>query len=75
MRPFDMSQQAVSKHLAYLQRARLIDKRREGRLHVCTLNPAPLEEVAAWADGYRALWEANFRRLDAVLDELRKQQP
>ncbi len=69
-RPFRMSQQAVSKHIAFLERARLIEKRRDGRLHVCTLNPEPLEEVAAWTEDYRELWEKNFQRLDTLLDEL-----
>jgi len=69
-RPFRMSQQAVSKHLACLQRARLIRKRRVGRLNLCSLEPAPLKAVAEFAEGYRALWEGNFARLDAVLDEL-----
>ena len=70
-RPFRMSQQAVSKHVAYLEKTRLIEKRRDGRLHVCTLRPEPLQEVAGWAEGFRELWEANFRRLDALLDELK----
>ena len=45
--PFAMSQQAISKHLAYLERARLIDKRRSGRQHFCILNPAPLAALPA----------------------------
>ncbi len=73
-RPFRMSQQAVSKHLSYLERARLIDKRRHGRLHICTLNPAPLKEVAEWAETYRRFWDDSFQRLDAVLDELKTRE-
>ncbi len=73
-RPFRMSQQAVSKHLACLERARLIRKRRRGRLHMCILNPAPLKEVAAWIEGYRRFWEENFQRLDALLDELKTEE-
>lgn len=68
--PFDMSQQAVSKHLACLERARLVRKKREGRVHVCTLAAKPLREVAEWAESYRAAWEENFARLDDLLDEL-----
>ena len=41
-RPFRISQQAVSKHVAYLERAHLVRKRRDGRLHVCTIDPKPL---------------------------------
>lgn len=69
--PFNISQQAVSKHLAYLQRARLIEKRREGRQHFCTLKPAAVREIAIWAEGYRRFWEESFERLDALLDELK----
>jgi len=73
-RPFRISQQAVSKHLAVLERARLIEKRRQGRLSICSLNPKPLEEIAGWAEGFRESWEANYRRLDALLDELRTRE-
>jgi DNA-binding transcriptional ArsR family regulator len=69
-RPFDISQQAISKHLAYLEDAQLIDKRREGRLHICSLNPAPLQEVAEWTGEFRKFWETSFQRLDALLDEM-----
>lgn len=69
--PFRMSQQAVSKHIAYLENAHLIEKRRDGRLHICTLDPKPLKEVADWAEEYRANWEANFARLDDVLAEMK----
>ena len=65
--PFRMSQQAVSKHLAYLEKARLVAKRRQGRVHVCRLNPTPLREVAEWAATYRAFWDQSFDRLDAYL--------
>jgi DNA-binding transcriptional ArsR family regulator len=68
--PFRMSQQAISKHLAYLERARLVDKQRTGRLHVCTLRARPLQEVAEWADTYRRFWEESFERLDEVLEDL-----
>ena len=65
--PFEMSQQAVSKHLAYLERARLVEKRREGRSHVCTLRPAPFKEVAEWVEYYRNFWEQTLDRLDEYL--------
>ena len=65
--PFRMSQQAVSKHLAYLERARLVEKRREGRRQVCTLNPVPFREVDAWMGDYRRFWEESFDRLESIL--------
>ena len=68
--PFDISQQAVSKHLAQLLDARLVEKERRGRTQVCTLRPDPIREVAAWAEDYRRLWEARFGMLDDVLQDL-----
>jgi DNA-binding transcriptional ArsR family regulator len=68
--PFRISQQAISKHLAYLERARLIEKRRDGRQQVCRLNPKPMREVAAWVEQYRQYWEEALGRLDALLHEL-----
>ncbi len=72
--PFRISQQAVSKHLAYLERARLVEKRREGRRHVCTLSPAPFKEVADWVEHYRRFWDESFDRLDAYLHELKQKE-
>jgi DNA-binding transcriptional ArsR family regulator len=68
--PLGISQQAVSQHLARLERAGLIRKRRQGRLHICSLAAEPLAELAAWTEGYRRFWEERFQRLDAVLEEM-----
>jgi DNA-binding transcriptional ArsR family regulator len=65
--PFHLSQQAVSKHLAYLERARLVRKRRRGRTYVCTLRPAPFREVSDWVEPYRIFWEQALHRLDQYL--------
>jgi DNA-binding transcriptional ArsR family regulator len=70
-RPFAMSQQAISKHVASLERAHLIQKRRAGRQHLCALNPDALRAVAQWAESYRRVWEKNFQRLDALLKEMK----
>jgi DNA-binding transcriptional ArsR family regulator len=72
--PFRMSQQAVSKHLAYLERAHLVAKRREGRRHVCTLRAAPFGEVAAWVEEYRRFWDESFERLDALLERMKRKE-
>jgi DNA-binding transcriptional ArsR family regulator len=67
--PFSMSQQAVSKHLAYLENARLIRKKRRGREHFCTLEAQAIRHVAHWAEGYRKFWEASHDRLDVLLQK------
>jgi len=62
--PFAMSQQAVSKHLAYLESARLVKKRRKGRQHVCALNGDGLDKVASSVAKTRTFWTENFDRLE-----------
>jgi DNA-binding transcriptional ArsR family regulator len=71
--PFAMTQQAISKHLAYLERARLIDKQRRGRRQLCTLNPAPLDGVSGWVEECRNFWVQGFDRLDAVLQDMKQE--
>jgi DNA-binding transcriptional ArsR family regulator len=67
--PFDMSLNAVSKHIRILERARLVRRRRVGREHLLTFNPAPLDRAAAWIASQRALWTARLEALDALLTE------
>jgi DNA-binding transcriptional ArsR family regulator len=67
--PFDISLNAVSKHIRILERARLVHRRRMGREHVLTFNPGPLDQAAAWIDAQRALWTARLDTLDAILTE------
>jgi DNA-binding transcriptional ArsR family regulator len=66
-RPFGMSLEGVSKHVRVLERARLVHRRREGRAHVLTLDPAPMDRVAAWIDEQRALWSSRLQALDELL--------
>lgn len=70
--PYGISQQAVSKHLAYLVRARLVKKRRAGRQHICTIRPEPLREVSEWMEQYRQMWEQRLDRLDNYLHTLQE---
>jgi DNA-binding transcriptional ArsR family regulator len=69
--PFAMSQPAVSKHLKVLERAGLIRRGRDAQRRPCHIEAAPLAEANQWIERYRALWEANFERLDTLLDELK----
>ena len=73
-RPFDMSGPAVCKHLRVLERAGLIRRGREAQSRPCLLEPAPLKQVVAWAEAYRALWDESFDRLDVYLQELHAQR-
>lgn len=69
--PFDMSQPAISKHLKVLERAGLVSVGQDGRRRPRRLDPEPLEAATAWIERYREIWEANFRRLDGLLAELK----
>ena len=65
--PFNISQQAVSKHIAVLRNAGIVRQEREGRTNWCRLEPKPLEEALAWLEGYRSLWEGRLDRLEKHL--------
>lgn len=69
--PFAMSQPAVSKHLKVLERAGLISRGRAAQRRPRRIEARPLAEASAWLERYRQLWEGNFQRLDALLDELK----
>ena len=62
-KPFAMTRVAVSKHLRVLEKARLISRAIDGRVHRCTLRPEPLREVERWLADYRGFWT---QTLDAL---------
>ena len=66
-RPFDISLNAVSKHIRRLERAGLVRRRRSGREHFLSLEPEPMAEAMAWMDRQRALWTARLDALDELL--------
>jgi DNA-binding transcriptional ArsR family regulator len=70
--PFTMSQPAVSKHLKVLERAGLISVGHDGQRRPRRIEGKPLGEASAWLERYRAIWEANFQRLDDLLEELQR---
>jgi len=72
--PFAMSQPAISKHLKVLERAGLISRGREAQRRPRRLEAKRLEEADKWLERYRQLWEGNYQRLDALLDELKAQE-
>ncbi|MGF6175175.1 ArsR/SmtB family transcription factor [Ensifer sp. 4252] len=69
--PFAMSQPAVSKHLKVLERAGLVSRSRDAQRRPCRIEIDPLTEATDWLADYRKLWEANFARLDTLLEELK----
>lgn len=73
--PFAMSLPAVSKHLRVLEHAGLIAKGREAQWRPCRLQPAPIRDVAEWAERYRDIWEGRLDRLGSYLNDLTTTDP
>jgi DNA-binding transcriptional ArsR family regulator len=65
--PFRISLPAFSRHLRVLEHARLIQRRRDGRLHLIQARPAGAVEARRWMDRYVAGWESSFDALDRLL--------
>ena len=70
--PFEMTQPAISKHLKVLERAGLITIGHDAQRRPRKLEAAPLAEATRWLEKYRKFWERRFRRLDEVLNELKR---
>lgn len=68
-KPFAISLNAVSKHIRILERAALVRRERQGREHMLSLNPAPLDEAAAWIETQRQFWTTRLDALEQALAE------
>ena len=66
--PFDMSLPAVSKHIRVLERAGLVERTIEGRVHRCALDAEKLRDAAAWLDHYRTFWDNTLAALAAFAE-------
>jgi DNA-binding transcriptional ArsR family regulator len=66
--PFAMSLPAVSKHLKVLEKAGLLGREVDGRVHHMRLRPEGLRTAAEWVDHYRKFWDAQLDRLSAFLE-------
>ncbi|QUQ66543.1 ArsR/SmtB family transcription factor [Kutzneria sp. CA-103260] len=72
--PFDITKQAVSRHIQVLEAAGLITRSRDGQRRPCHLDAGALEQLTAWIDTYRLAVEQRHRRLDAVLEALKEEE-
>ena len=71
---FDMSRQAVSKHIKVLQKCELIKPQQAGREIYYHLNPQKMQEIDNWLDQFRKIWETQFNQLDNVLSTLKQKK-
>lgn|SRR5579863_1980720 len=69
-----LRQPQVSKHLRVLSDAGLVDVRVDAQRRIYALRPAPLRELEVWLERYRRIWEGNYQRLDALLDEMKAKE-
>src|SRR5437868_9619215 len=68
--PFDISLQAVSRHIQVLVRAGLVKQERTGRIRRCRLDAGPIFEAALWLNRYSKYWQSQFDTLAAWIDHI-----
>ena len=71
---FNMTLTGMKKHVGVLEQAGLVTTEKVGRVRTCKIGPRRLEEVTAWIEKYRQLWDARFDALDKVVEELRRKE-
>jgi DNA-binding transcriptional ArsR family regulator len=67
--PFEMSLNAVSKHIKVLEHARLVRRTKQGREHTLALEAAPLREVSRWVNHHERFWSERVDRLAEYFEE------
>ncbi|MGC2769889.1 MAG: metalloregulator ArsR/SmtB family transcription factor [Candidatus Acidiferrum sp.] len=70
-KPFAISQPAVSRHLKVLEQAGLISRRRDAQRRFCKAETKTINAATEWLEGFRRTLEANFTRLDSLLEEMK----
>jgi DNA-binding transcriptional ArsR family regulator len=73
--PFDISLQAVSRHIQVLVRAGLVKQERSGRISRCSLDAGPIFSAALWLNRYSKYWQAQFDLLAASLLDIEERRP
>ena len=68
-KPFGISLPAVSKHLKVLEKAQLITRHKDGRIHRFTVNPKPVDTAKSWIETYQHFWEQQLDSLAAYLEK------
>lgn len=71
---FAMTLTGMKKHVGVLEQAGLVRTEKVGRVRTCRLGGSSLDREAAWIAQYRALWEARFDALDAVVENLKRKE-
>lgn len=70
---FEMTLTGMGKHVHILERVGLVQTTKVGRVRYCRLGGRHLDDAASWIEQYQRLWDARFRELDRVLDEMKRE--
>ena len=70
--PFDISLQAVSKHIQVLVKAGLVVQERTGRISRCRLDAGPIYQAAIWINRYAKYWQSQFDTMAVLLQEIER---
>jgi len=73
--PFDISLQAVSRHIHVLVRAGLVRQERTGRISRCRLDAGPVFNAAVWINRYSKYWQEQFNVLAVALHDIEESRP
>ena len=73
--PFEMSLQAISKHLKVLEKAGLISRGKDAQYRPCRLESEPLDGAVDWIARHRSVWEARFDQLGEHLRNIQRGDP
>lgn len=74
MKPFELHQSTISKHLSVLENAGLIMRKHDAQRRPRTLVAVPLKDVSDWLEPFRCLWEQRFAQLDGHLKEMQEKE-
>ena len=72
--PFNMTLPAISQHIKVLEQAGLITRGQKAQYRPCTIDPTPLQEISAWTEQYRHIWETSFDRMDNFIHQLNNKE-
>ncbi|TFB13504.1 ArsR family transcriptional regulator [Candidatus Marinimicrobia bacterium MT.SAG.4] len=73
-KPFEMSLPAVSKHLKVLEKAGLVKREVNGRVHTFNLVAEPMKNAIDWLNNYRVFWEGQFDSLTHYLNNEKEKE-
>jgi len=68
-KPYDTALNSVTKHLKLLERAGLIERKKQGREVIISLQAKPLREVAVWVSGYEGFWNERLDQFEQFFEE------